>query len=523
MADPRGFIKITERDIPGERSVNERLSDYCDVHEKIEGRPQIDKTEPQASRCMDCGVPFCHFSCPLGNIIPEFNDLVWNRKWREAYHRLSLTNNFPEFTGRLCPALCEQGCVLGSINPAVTIKNIELAISDIAFRREYVHPIPAEKVTGKTVAIIGSGPAGLTAAQQLTRAGHTVVVFEKDKKPGGLMRYGIPNFKMEKKIIDRRIYQIEAEGVRFRCGVKIGGNGKNDLSFEELRQRFDAVLIATGSSVPNDLKMEGRELNGIHFAMDFLPDATRAVLGEEIVNEDGAKREMLSAQGKNVLIIGGGDTGSDCLGTSLRQGAKMVTTLQVMPQPPKERDGEASDSARRFYGKQPWPTYPSLYTPSSSIEEGEETGKSSYLWETTATKFVGDEQGNDRAAVLANVEFKDGKFLPIEGTEREIPVDLVLISVGFKGPETETLFGGGKLGSDHALEVKMGPRAIARDDNFQTSLENVFVAGDAGRGQSLIVWAIAEGRSAAAAIDRHLEGETELPEPILVSTVALRK
>lgn len=534
MGDAFGFLKIKDRKLPNERNPLERVDDFLDVHQNTEEKEQVNLVTPQSSRCMDCGVPFCHFSCPLGNLIPEFNDLVYNSKWWEAYQRLSLTNNFPEFTGRLCPAPCEQGCVLGSIDPSVTIKNIEQTVSDIAFNRQYVQPCPAERVTNKTVAIIGSGPAGLAAAQQLSRSGHTVVVYEKDEKPGGLLRYGIPNFKLEKWIIDRRIDQLEAEGVRFRCSVEIGGGKDSDISFSKLLESFDAVLIATGATVPNDLSVQGRNLKNIHFAMEFLPNATRQALGEKIPQHEdyGKIAPLITAEGKNVLIIGGGDTGSDCLGTSLRQNAKSVTTLQVLPKPPISRPklkdlvnrtpsqnattADISPSAASSIA--PWPIYPNLYTPSSSIEEGEVLSKSQYLWETTVKEFIGDEDGNVKAAILVDVRFENGKIEMISGTERQIDVDLVLLSIGFRGPETKKLFG--------STKIELTDRGIKRGgeshNEFQTSIENVFVAGDAGRGQSLIVWAIAEGRSAAHMIDKFLEGETELPKPISPKTSALR-
>jgi glutamate synthase (NADPH/NADH) small chain len=394
-----------------------------------------------------------------------------------------------------------MGCVLGSINPAVTIKNVEYAISEIANNREYIKPNPPEASTDKRVAIVGSGPAGLAAAQQLARVGHTVVVYEKSDKPGGLLRYGIPNFKLEKTIIDRRLKQLNAEGVRFRCNVEVGGTAENDVTYGELVTKFDAVLICTGTAVPNDLQFSGRELNGVHFAMDFLPQATKAALGESDLK--------ISAQGKKVLIIGGGDTGSDCLGTSLRHGAEHITTLQVLPKPPQNR----ADS--KFYGAQPWPTYPQLYSESSSVQEGFMLDKSDILYETTVTELLSDGNGNVKQAVLANVKFENGRFEPIAGTERTIDVDLVLISVGFKGPESAKL--------QEELNIKIDTRTrIARNDQFMTNVDKVFVAGDAGRGQSLVVWAIAEGRAAAAAVDKYLMGETELPSPIKPDDVAIR-
>ncbi|MDR2082279.1 MAG: glutamate synthase subunit beta [Candidatus Ancillula trichonymphae] len=501
MGDLRGFIKIRERDVIANRTVSARLADWGDVHTCVDVDQELGIARPQGSRCMDCGIPFCHFSCPLGNLIPEFNDLVYNDKFRQAFERLSQTNNFPEFTGRLCPALCEYGCVLGSIDPSVTICNTERIISDVAFAREYVQPHPPEQVSGKTVAVVGSGPAGLAAAQQLARAGHTVVVYEKDEKVGGLLRYGIPSFKLEKSIIDRRVEQLIAEGVRFRTGIKVGGAAENDISFHEFRSGFDAVLLAIGAGVPNDLQLPGRDLSGIYFAMDYLPNAARSALGE-LQDAD----ERITAENKNVLIIGGGDTGSDCLGTALRQGAKSITMLQVLPKPPSAR---ASN--------QPWPMYATVDKDSTSVEEGRTTGKLDLLFETTASRFLGDDNGRVVGAVIERVEQdENGRFVAVPGTEKEIPVDLVLISVGFRGPDVADLIA--------QTEIELTENAlIKRGDAFATTLPDFFVAGDAGRGQSLVVWAIAEGRSAAKSIDEYLTGSSELPAPIRASSSPLRK
>jgi glutamate synthase (NADPH/NADH) small chain len=487
VADPRGFLKVRERELPPSRPVQVRLRDWKDVHAHLqEGQPFL---KEQAGRCMDCGIPFCHQGCPLGNLIPEWNDLVWRGQWADASERLHATNNFPEFTGRVCPAPCESACVLGINQPAVTIKNVEVSIIDEAFARGLITPQVPQRLTGTTIAVVGSGPAGLAAAQQLTRAGHTVVVYERDDAIGGLLRYGIPDFKMEKHHIDRRLAQMEAEGTRFRPGVAIG----TDITWDALRRRFDAVVVATGATVPRDLALPGRELDGILFAMDFLTPANKAVAGRPV---EGAP----SAAGKHVVIIGGGDTGSDCLGTSLRQGAASVTTLAIGRKPALDRTAD-----------QPWPTDPILFEVSSSHEEG---GERTYLASTV--EFLGDDEGRVRALKVAETEYlPDGRRVPRAGTEREIPADLVLISLGFTGPETDALV-------DQTGTELTSRGLVRRDDDYATSLPGVFVAGDAGRGQSLIVWAIAEGRACAAAVDAYLQGSTELPAPVGPRTVALR-
>jgi glutamate synthase (NADPH/NADH) small chain len=431
---------------------------------------------------MDCGVPFCHHGCPLGNLIPEWNDAVWRKDGKNAIERLHATNNFPEFTGRLCPAPCESSCVLAINQPAVTIKEIEVSIIDDAFDNGWVQVHAPERLTGKTVAVVGSGPAGLAAAQQLARAGHTVAVFEKDDRVGGLLRYGIPDFKMEKQHIDRRIAQLEAEGVRFRVGVEIG----KDISWVDIRRRYDAVLIATGASLPKDLQAPGRELEGVHFAMEYLTQANRAVAGLAVSNQ-------VTAEGKRVVILGGGDTGADCLGTATRQGAKSVTTLAIGQRPPENRS-EA----------QPWPTFPNLYEISSAHEE---FGERKYL--SSTVEFIG-KTGKISGIKIADTSFVDGKRIPTPGTERVIEADLVLLALGFSGPEVAPCVS--------EIEIALDSQNnFARMDNFGTELEGVFVAGDAGRGQSLIVWAIAEGRAAAASIDMFLEGTTELPSPVSAS------
>ena len=475
MADPRGFLKTTERETANRRPVSVRIMDWKEVYEKRDGA--VVKT--QAGRCMDCGVPFCHHGCPLGNLIPEWNDLTWRGEGMNAIERLHATNNFPEFTGRLCPAPCESSCVLGINQPAVTIKEIEVSIIDNAFDSDWVKPHAPERLTGKTVAVVGSGPAGLAAAQQLTRAGHTVAVYERDDRIGGLLRYGIPDFKMEKHHIDRRIAQMEAEGTRFRAGVNIGV----DITWEDLRSRYDAVLVATGATKPRDLNIPGRELSGVHFAMDYLTQGNRAVAGESIESQ-------IVADGLNVVILGGGDTGADCLGTATRQGAISVTTLAIGKQPPTERADH-----------QPWPTMPTLFEVASAHEE---FGERSYLASTV--EFVG-ENGKVTGVKVAETEFVNGKRLPKAGTERIIPADLVLLALGFTGVE------GDLIAEQSATEFDSRGN-LARDKNWSTNADGVFVAGDAGRGQSLIVWAIAEGRAAAAAIDEYLEGSTVLPKPV---------
>ncbi|WP_183093416.1 glutamate synthase subunit beta [Nocardioides stalactiti] len=480
MADPRGFLKAT-REVAERRPVDERVQDWNEVYPGGPGRALLPIIVEQAGRCMDCGIPFCHQGCPLGNIIPEWNDLVWRDDWQAAIERLHATNNFPEFTGRLCPAPCETACVLGINQPAVTIKNVEVSIIDKAWDSGYVTPQPPEWLSGKTVAVVGSGPAGLAVAQQLTRAGHTVAVYEREDKPGGLLRYGIPEFKMEKQQVDRRIDQMKREGTVFRSGVEVGAG---DLTGAALKDRYDAVVLAIGATVPRDLPVPGRELGGIHQAMEFLPQANRVALGETVEGQ-------IRADGKHVVIIGGGDTGADCLGTSTRQGAASITQLEIMPEPPEGRPAG-----------QPWPTYPMIFRVSSAHEEGGDR-----VYSVSTKQFLGDADGNVRALELVDVRFEDGKLVEIEGTEREIPADLVLFAMGFLGPEGPGLV--------EQLGVELDPRSnVVRDKSYMSSVPGVFVAGDAGRGQSLIVWAIAEGRAAAAAVDAYLTGSTTLPAPI---------
>jgi glutamate synthase (NADPH/NADH) small chain len=474
MADPKGFM-TTPRETPARRPVDLRLLDWHEVYEPF----PPGRLERQAGRCMDCGIPFCHNGCPLGNLIPEWNDLVWRHDWREAADRLHATNNFPEFTGRLCPAPCEAACVLGINADPVTIKQVEVEIIDRAFASGWVVPRPPAARSGRSVAVIGSGPAGLAAAQQLTRAGHAVTVFERDDAPGGLLRYGIPEFKLEKRHLDRRLDQMRAEGTEFRCGVEAG----TGVSAETLRGSYDAIVLAGGARVPRDLPLPGRSLAGIYQAMDYLPLANRVVAA----GSAGSAVPAITACGRHVVIIGGGDTGADCLGTAHRQGPASVTQLEILPRPPATRPGH-----------QPWPTYPMVYRVSSAHEEG---GERAYAVSTL--EFLGDEQGRVRALRLADA---DG-FDPVPGTERELPAGLVLLAMGFTGAERPGLLT--ELGVDFDARGNVG-----RDAQYATSVPGVFAAGDMGRGQSLIVWAIAEGRSAAAAVDRYLAGTAQLPTPI---------
>jgi len=474
MADPKGFL-TTPRVTPARRPVSVRLSDWREVSTGF-GAARL---ELQAGRCMDCGIPFCHSGCPLGNLIPEWNDLVWREDWEEAARRLHATNNFPEFTGKLCPAPCESACVLGINSEPVTIKQVEAEIIDRAVASGWVVPEPPAVLTGRTVAVVGSGPAGLAAAQQLTRAGHAVTVYERAEAPGGLLRFGIPEFKLEKRHLDRRLDQMRAEGTTFACGIDAG----RDVTAAQLRAEHDAVVLAGGATIPRGLPVPGADLDGVHQAMEYLPASNRAVAH--------GTQTPVSAHGRHVVIIGGGDTGADCLGTAHRHGAASVTQLEIMPRPPDSRP-EA----------QPWPTYPMIYRVSSAHEEGGER-----VFAVSTQAFLGDDDGRVRALRLVEVEGPATRSAPVPGTERELRADLVLLAMGFTGAD--------RAGLLDDLGVDMDPRGnVARDAAYATSIPGVFVAGDMGRGQSLIVWAIAEGRSAAAAVDAYLMGTTALPAPI---------
>lgn len=478
MGKPTGF-KEYKRQVPVERPVEERIEDYLEVYEPFSEK----KLKEQAARCMNCGIPFCHIGCPLGNIIPEFNDLVYKGLWEKAYEVLSSTNNFPEFTGRICPAPCEASCVLGINEPAVTIENIEKMIVEHAFKAGWVVPEPPEQRTGKTVAVIGSGPSGLAAADQLNRAGHTVTLFERSDRIGGLLRYGIPDFKLEKNIIDRRLEVMEAEGIVFKTNAAIG----TDVSVDELKD-FDAVVLAIGSTTGRDLPVLGRDLEGVHFAMDFLPQQNKELAGDEVEGK-------ISAEGKNVIVIGGGDTGSDCVGTSIRQGCKSVVNFELFPQPPNERPAH-----------QPWPYWPMKLRTSSSHRETD-GDKRSYAILTK--EFIGDANNKLTALRSVNIEFnrerKTGNATmdEVEGTMKEWKADLVLLALGFVGPERDNVIK--KLG------VELDERGNIKAENYQTNVENIFTAGDCRRGQSLIVWAISEGREAARNVDLFLMGESNLP------------
>ena len=478
MADPKGFLEVT-RELPNKRKVEERVDDYKELYDEF----AEEKTIKQASRCMDCGIPFCHNGCPLGNIIPEFNDAVYEEDWATAFEILNSTNNFPEFTGRICPAPCEAACVLGINQPPVAIEHIEKSIAETAFEKGYIRPKPPTTRTGKKVAVVGSGPAGLAAAAQLNKAGHSVTVFERNTRIGGLLRYGIPDFKLEKWVVERRVALMEAEGIKFKMNANVGGN----IKVKNLMNDFDAIVLCGGSTIPRDLKIPGRELKGVHFAMEFLEQNNKRVAGDKI-----PKKEELFATDKHVVVIGGGDTGSDCVGTSNRHKAKSVTQIELLTKPPESR----SEST-------PWPLWPMMLRTSTSHEEGCERH-----WALLTEAFIGDGKGNLKALKLVQIEWKldeetgRHKFDKIPGTEQEIPCDLALLAIGFIHPQYEGML--------KQLGIETNERGNVIDKNYQTNLEKIFVAGDMRRGQSLVVWAISEGREAAKAVDEYLMGTTML-------------
>jgi glutamate synthase (NADPH/NADH) small chain len=481
MGKITGFIEIHRKKHPT-RPIAERVRDW---HEVYLPYPEA-SLKDQAARCMDCGIPFCHTGCPLGNLIPDWNDLVYRDRWKAAVGRLHATNNFPEFTGRLCPAPCEGACVLGINNDPVAIKSVEVSIIDRAFENGWVEARPPEGRTGRRVAVVGSGPAGLAAAEQLNRAGHNVTVFERADRIGGLLRYGIPAFKLEKRFLERRLNLMIEEGVEFRTSTNIGV----DVPVDEIKAQFDAVVLAGGSTRPRDLPVQGRELQGIHFAMEYLTLQNRRNEGDEISAD-----RFITAKDKHVIIIGGGDTGADCLGTAHRQGAKSVHQLELLARPP---DTRASSN--------PWPLWPNIFRVSTAHEEGGER-----LYSISTQKFTGDEEGHVRAlhAVQAEMVTSNGRmeFKPVAGTEFELKADLVLLAMGFLGPETNGML--------QQLGVKMTERGnVWRDERWMTSVPGVFTCGDMQRGQSLIVWAIAEGRSCARGVDLYLMGRSDLPAPL---------
>jgi len=479
MGKPTGFLEFT-RELPSKRKVEERLTDY----NEFVNRFNDEQLNQQSGRCMNCGVPFCHNGCPLGNIIPEFNDAVYRKEWKEAYEILASTNNFPEFTGRICPAPCEAACVLGINQPAITIEEIEKHIIEIAFDKGFVQPKKSIIRTGKKVAVVGSGPAGLAAAAQLNYAGHYVMVFERDDAPGGLLRYGIPDFKLEKWVIDRRIKLMEEEGVVFRCNANVGA----DVSINELLREFNVIVLTGGSTIPRDLQITGREINGVHFAMDFLKQQNKRVAGRTVEGTD------IFATGKNVVVIGGGDTGSDCVGTSNRQKAKSVTQFELLPKPPEGRTPFM-----------PWPTYPMTLKTSSSHEEGADR-----KWAVATKEFIADGQGNLKALKIVDLEWKiteEGRpanFVERAGSEREIACELALLAMGFVHPQHQGLVAQLEIDLDERGNVKAGEK------DYQTNIPKIFVAGDMRRGQSLVVWAISEGRECARKVDEFLMGSSVL-------------
>lgn len=474
MGQQDGFLKF-DRELPDSRSPKKRVEDFKEIYQPF---PEV-KTKKQAARCMDCGIPFCHSGCPLGNIIPEFNDAVYRENWEEAAEILYSTNNFPEFTGRICPAPCEASCVLGINKPPVAIEHIEKTIAEKAYELGYIKPNPPKERTGKKVAVIGSGPAGLAAADQLNKAGHWVTVFERETRIGGLLRYGIPDFKLEKQYVERRINIMDEEGVRFKVNAEVGKNINPDM----LKEDFDSIVICTGSTVPRDLPIPGRELKGIHYAMDFLTMQNKEVAGDSIENK-------ISAEGKHVVVIGGGDTGSDCIGTSHRQHASSVLQLELMPKPPQNR-GESD----------PWPLWPMTLRTSSSHEEGGER-----KWGVLTKEFKGNEKGGLTHIKLVDIEWvnQGGRqnMVEIQGTERDVPCELALLAIGFVHPENHLL---------DSLGVNKTKTGTVEANSYRTTVENIFTAGDARRGQSLVVWAISEGREAAREVDQYLMGKTELP------------
>jgi glutamate synthase (NADPH/NADH) small chain len=477
MGKPTGFLEF-DRQLPKTRDPKQRISDFHELYVQA----SEDLTNQQAARCMDCGVPFCHTGCPLGNIIPDFNDAVYHQDWALAAEILYSTNNFPEFTGRICPAPCEASCVLGINKPPVAIEFIEKMIAEKSFELGLVKPQPPEVRTGKKVAVVGSGPAGLAAAAQLNKAGHFVVVFERSDRIGGLLRYGIPDFKLEKKYVDRRLKVMEEEGIIFKTKANIGVN----VPMEKLMEEFDAIVLCGGSTVPRDLKIPGRHLNGVHYAMDFLTQQNKRIAGDSIAEE-----ETISAAGKHVVVIGGGDTGSDCVGTSNRHQAKSVTQIELLAKPPAERSDH-----------DPWPKYPMILRTSSSHEEGCDRH-----WSIYTKEFVGDAEGNLKGMKIVDIKWEIGlsgkpEFREIPGTEREIPCELALLAIGFMHGETSSM--------SETAGFELDKMGNVKASDYQTNVEKIFTAGDMRRGQSLVVWAIAEGREAAYHVDRYLMGESNL-------------
>ncbi|MFZ4057469.1 MAG: glutamate synthase subunit beta [Ferruginibacter sp.] len=478
MGKITGFLEY-QRELPQKRNVNERVNDYNEFVLRFTD----EKLNEQSGRCMDCGIPFCHNGCPLGNVIPEFNDAVYNKQWKEAYEILASTNNFPEFTGRICPAPCEAACVLGINRPPITIEEIERHIIEIAFEKGFVQPRTNINRSGKKVAIVGSGPAGLAAAAQLNLSGHSVTVFERDDQPGGLLRYGIPDFKLEKWVIDRRIDLLKVEGVHFQCNTNVGV----DIRMGDLLRDYHAIILAGGSTIPRDLQIPGRELKGVHFAMELLKQQNKRVSGTLFSDS------IIEATGKHVVVIGGGDTGSDCVGTSNRQKALSVTQFELLPKPPENRSA-----------LMPWPTYPMLLKTTSSHEEGCERH-----WAVATKAFIGDEAGKVVALKLVDLEWKivDGKpaqFIEVANSEREIPCDLVLLAMGFMHPQQEGMI------NDLELELDERGNIRATERTYQTNIPKVFSAGDMRRGQSLVVWAIKEGRDCAQKVDEFISGQSFL-------------